>query len=94
MLRSLVIAVGALCFAGGLVALLAGVCPPSFVFLFWGALLLIGTIYERVRYKPIETAAPGAGWTRTSERFIDDQTGDPVTVWLDPASGERKYVKG
>jgi len=94
MLRSLVIASGALCFAGGLVALLGGFCPPSFVFLFWGALLLLGTIYERVRYKPIETATPGAGWTRTSERFIDDQTGEPVTVWLDPASGERKYVKG
>ena len=94
MLRSLVIVIGALCFIGGLIALLLGLCPPAFVFVFWGAILLLGTVYERVRYKPIERATPGAGWTRTDERFIDDETGEPVTVWLDPASGERKYVKG
>jgi hypothetical protein len=94
MLRSAVIAVGALCFVGGLIALATGLCPPAFVFVFWGAILLLGTIYERFRYKPIKSATPGAGWTRTDERFIDDETGQPVTVWLDPASGERKYVKG
>ncbi len=94
MLRSLVIAVGALCFLGGLVALVTGLCPPAFVAIFWGAILLLGTVFERFRYKPIESATPGAGWTKTPERFIDDETGKPVTVWLDPASGERKYVKG
>ena len=94
MLRSFVIAVGAICFVGGLIALATGLCSPAFVFMFWGAVLLLGTVYERFRYKPIESVAPGAGWTKTSERFIDDETGNPVTVWLDPASGERKYVKG
>jgi len=94
MLRSLVIVIGALCFIGGLIALLLGLCPPAFVFVFWGAILLLGTVYERVRYKPIEKVTPGAGWTRTDERFIDDETGQPVTIWLDPASGERKYIKG
>jgi uncharacterized membrane protein HdeD (DUF308 family) len=93
-LRSLVIALGALSFLGGLVALVTGLCPPAFVAIFWGAILLLGTIFERFRYKPIESVTPGAGWTKTSERFIDDETGKPVTVWLDPASGERKYVKG
>ncbi len=94
MLRSFVIAVGAICLLGGLIALAARLCPPAFVFVFWGAIILLGTIYERFRYKPIESGTPGAGWTKTSERFIDDETGEPVTVWLDPASGERKYVKG
>mgnify|MGYP001600918714 CR=1 FL=1 len=94
MLRNVVIAIGAACFVGGLIALATGLCPPAFVFMFWGGIIVLGTVYERVRYKPIENAAPGAGWTRTDERFIDDETGQPVTVWLDPASGERKYVKG
>jgi len=94
MLRSAVIAIGAACFVGGLIALATGLCPPAFVFMFWGAILVLGTVYERFRYKPIESATPGAGWTRTDERFINDETGQPVTVWLDPASGERKYVKG
>jgi hypothetical protein len=94
MLRSAIIAIAAACFIGGLIALATGLCPPAFVFVFWGAILLIGTVYERFRYKPIESVTPGAGWTRTDERFIDDETGQPVTVWLDPASGERKYVKG
>ena len=94
MMRSAVIGIGALCFVGGLIALATGLCPPALVFMFWGAIIVLGTVYERVRYKPIESAAPGAGWTRTDERFIDDETGQPVTVWLDPASGERKYVKG
>ena len=94
MLRSIVIALGVVSFAGGLVALATGFCPPAYVAIFWGTLLLLGTVFERVRYKRIEMAAPGAGWTRTDERFIDDETGQPVTVWLDPASGERKYVRG
>ena len=93
MLRSVVIGLGVVAFACGAAALLAGV-TPGFVFLFWGAVIVLSVVYERVRYKPIEEAAPGPGWTRTAERFIDDETGETVSVWLDPASGERKYVKG
>ena len=53
---------------------------------------MIGTIYERYRYKAIEVGKPGSGWVATTERFIDDETGKAVTVYLDPATGERKYV--
>jgi hypothetical protein len=93
MLRNVVIGIGAVALACGAAALLVGVAP-GFVFLFWGAVIVLSVVYERVRYKPIEEAAPGPGWTRTAERFIDDETGETVSVWLDPASGERKYVKG
>lgn len=93
MLRKFVIGIGALAAVCGIVALLAGV-TPGFVFLFWGTVVVLSIVYERVRYKPLEGAAPGPGWTRTAERFIDDETGQPVSVWLDPVSGERKYVKG
>jgi hypothetical protein len=38
-------------------------------------------------------ARPVAGrWRATDERFIDPETGRLVTVWFDPASGERRYV--
>jgi hypothetical protein len=42
----------------------------------------------------VEHDAPGAGWTKTAERFIDDETGESVTVWLEPKTGERRYVRG
>jgi hypothetical protein len=31
-------------------------------------------------------------WVETTERFIDDETGEPVTVYVQSATGERKYV--
>jgi hypothetical protein len=93
MLRSVLIVIGALALAGGVVALFAGV-EPAWVCVFWGAVVVLSIVFERVRYKPIERSAPGPGWTKTPERFIDEQTGEAVTVWLDPASGERKYVRG
>ena len=93
MLRSWVIGIGAIALICGIAALFAGI-PPGFVVAFWAAVIVLSIIYERFRYKPIEAASPGVGWTRTSERFIDDETGESVTVWLDPKTGERKYVKG
>ena len=92
MLRNAVIALGVVAFAGGVIALIAGTFPPGFVFAFWGLLLILGTVFEHFRYKPIEAAAPAGNWVRTDERFIDDETGRPVTVYIDPVTGERKYV--
>ena len=93
MLRNVVIAIGAISFLGGLWALVADVFSPGWVFAFWGVLLLLGTIYEKVIYKPVEAASPGGAWVKTSERFVDDATGKPVTVYVDPKNGERKYVQ-
>jgi hypothetical protein len=92
MLRGSVMVIGLLCFAGGIVAMVTGLFPPAGVAIVWGVLILLGTAWEKVIYKPLENAQPGAGWSPTSERFIDDATGAPVTVWIDTA-GERKYVK-
>jgi hypothetical protein len=36
---------------------------------------------------------PGTGWVRTTERFIDDTTGKPITVYVEPATGERQYIE-
>ena len=92
MLRSIVIAVGVAALAGGLLALQAGTFPPAFIFVFWGGLIVVGTLYERFRYKPLDDHKPGPGWEATSERFIDDETGKPVTVFIERRTGERKYV--
>lgn len=93
MLRSWVIVVGAIAFTCGVIALLTGI-RPGLVLAFWGAIAVLSIVYERFRYKPLEAAAPGPGWMKTAERFIDEETGEQITVWLDPSSGERKYVRG
>ena len=89
-LRGLVVAVGAFCLAASMVMWLVAV-PTAFILLFWAVVLIAGTVYERVIYKPLENRA-GAGWTATSERFIDDATGKTVTVYVQDGTGERKYV--
>jgi hypothetical protein len=93
MLRAVLIAIGAAGLACGLASLAFGWFPPLYVLGFWGALLLLGTLCERVIYKRTLPARPGAGWQRTAERFIDDATGEPVTVYIEPVTGERAYVR-
>lgn len=93
MLRGIVTGIGALCAVGGLTALIAGEVPSGVVALIWGAVLIGGTLFERVRYKRLESARPGPGWQPTDERFVDDATGSTVTVYIEPATGERAYVR-
>jgi hypothetical protein len=92
MLRSVVIVLGAVSTLLGGVLLLfrepGGVGP-----LIGGLLLLVGVLFERVIYKPVEAGRPGPGWVKTAERFISDATGKPVTVYVEPATGERRYVE-
>ena len=52
----------------------------------------VGTLGERVLYKPLLLEKPGPGWVRTTERFVDPDTGKTVDVFYDPRSGERQYV--
>ena len=91
--RAILIVIGVLCVLGGLVALATGAFPPAAIFACWGVLILIGTVFERVIYKKTQAAPPGAGWVRTQERFLDDTTGKPITVYVQPASGERQYIE-
>jgi uncharacterized membrane protein HdeD (DUF308 family) len=93
MLRGFVIGFGLLALLCGLLALATGAFPPAAIFAFWGAVLVLATVFERVIYKPIDSVRPGPGWQRTSERFIDDATGKFVTVYIEPKTGERLYVQ-
>jgi hypothetical protein len=89
-LRNLVLAIGGACLLAAVVLWFCAV-PPALILLAWAVLIIAGTLYERVRYKPLETKA-GAGWIATAEKFIDDATGKTVTVYIHETTGERKYV--
>jgi len=93
MLRSVVLAIGIVCLVVGVFGFAIGHFPPAFMFLFWGAILVLGVIYERFRYKPLAQNVPGPGWEKTPERFVDDETGKTVTVYVRPETGERQYVE-
>lgn len=93
MLRNVLIGIGAAALISGLAALGTGVCPPGLVFAFWGGVLVLLIVSERVIYKRLEPARPGPGWQRTTERFVDDETGRTVTVYIEPGTGERAYVQ-
>ncbi len=92
-MRAAVVVLGALLAAGGLAACwlagAAGVAPLAF-----GALLLLGTLAERHRYKRLDATAPGPGWQPNGERFIDPESGALVTVYAHERTGERRYVRG
>ena len=92
MLRNLVLGFAVLLTVGG--AMLIAVAGPAGLSTFlFGLMLLIGTLFERVRYKRLVGAPPDARFERTRERFLDDAAGAPVTVYVDPATGERAYVR-
>lgn len=71
-----------------------------------GAVLIAAVILERTRYRSLHAEhsgdlhGPGGGETNrpdgrfrpTEERFLDPTTGVPLRVWVDPQSGERRYV--
>jgi hypothetical protein len=56
--------------------------------------LLFALVVERWRYKPVTGPPLGAGWVPTNERFVDPETGKLVTVFYEPATGERRYIAG
>lgn len=93
MLRNvlMLLALGAL--GIGALCLVLGADSPGYMFLIWGAILFAAVVYERFRYKPVARGAPGPGWERTGERFVDAESGKTITVYVEPRSGERQYVE-
>jgi hypothetical protein len=57
----------------------------------WGIILAGGIVFERFRYKPDLDRPPGPGWVRTEEKTVDER--GEVTVWFNPSTGERAYVR-
>ena len=59
-----------------------------------GLLLFFGLVVERWRYKTLTSRRPGPDWVPTNERFVDPESGNLVTVFYQPSTGERRYVAG
>jgi hypothetical protein len=73
-----------------------------------GLALMVGALIERIRYRSDATdrdgpVTPPTGgeppetrleprFRRTDEVFVDPTTRQPMRVWLDPGSGERRYL--
>jgi hypothetical protein len=53
----------------------------------------VGLTFGRRRYKwPLPNRPSGAGLENTGERYFDPLSGETVSVWYDPQTGERHYV--
>jgi hypothetical protein len=65
--------------------------PMAWPALAAAGLLVLGTLWERFYYRG--SGSGGPGWQATQERFRDEESGNLVTVWFNPATGERRYVE-
>jgi hypothetical protein len=91
MLRTFVIAVAAILMCAGIGLIASGMHAPGWQALVIGTIVLIGTVFERWRYRHIEEPSAGQ-WQCTGEQFLDPSTGKAVEVMFDPHTGERRYV--
>jgi hypothetical protein len=89
--RAIVILIALAQMAVGGRFILEGLRVPGFYLLAMGVVILAATLFERWRYGATSSQAPVA-WQRTDERFEDPESGRTMTVYFDPATGERRYV--
>jgi hypothetical protein len=94
MLRTAIVLIGLVLLVAGFVAAMSAACTgPGIMSGVFGALILCGTLFERIRYKPLNDRSPGPGWTDTGERFFDPETSELVAVYSRDRDGERLYVR-
>lgn len=91
MLRLAVLGAALLMLLAGAVAALTG-SGGAWPLTIWGALLAVAVLFERWRYQKPPPGAEHGNWQKTGEQFIDPESGQPMEVLYDPASGERRYV--
>lgn len=90
-LRALLLAVAVALLLAGLAMLFIEPRSQGIGLLVFGAVLLLGILFERWRYRPPAPPAD-ARWEHTGERFEDPQTGKIIEVLYDPRSGQRRYA--
>jgi hypothetical protein len=92
-LKSAVLALGVVAAVAGAALLIVGAAWGAGLWLIaFGAAVILSTALESWRYRQ-RAPSPGTRWERTGERFEDPTTGEPVEVFYDRASGERRYVR-
>ena len=104
-MRVIVGLLGALLMVGGLAALASGEAVAGLWALAVGAGAIVAVALERTRYRSQaaerstgeagpgggELVEPSAPFQPTDERFVDPTSGRRLRVYLDPATGERRY---
>lgn len=55
-------------------------------------LFAMGTVWERRYHAAQQGFPPSDRFNPTGERFVDPETGRVTSAWVDPATGERRYV--
>ena len=89
--RLTVLALGALLLAGGVV-LSVLTHGAGIGLMIIGALMIVSLGLERRYGRPgAPTDVPLHHFEPTRERFIDDESGKLLEVWIDPLTGERRY---
>jgi hypothetical protein len=109
--RLLLVLFAALLVGGGLLAIASGDPGGKWagvILMICAVPLVIGAIYERMRYRSEASersttpAGPGGEPTRgtleprfrsTDEVFLDPTSGSRMRVYMDPATGERRYLE-
>jgi hypothetical protein len=91
MLRTVVLTLGFIAAAAGALLFGAGSRGAGAYLMCVGVVVILGTAFERWRYRNAPSAA--ARWEPTGERFEDPATGEAMEVQYDRASGERRYVR-
>ncbi|HYC06428.1 MAG TPA: hypothetical protein VEG29_00755 [Candidatus Binatia bacterium] len=105
--RILVGAFGVILLVVGAGVVAAGFVISGLFTLVFGAILIFAATFERRRYRSgaaertLESPGPGGGeptgpleprFQRTAEVFIDPTTHTRMRVWVDPGTGERRYL--
>jgi hypothetical protein len=103
--RFAVAVIAAAIFVGGLVGIIAGEALVGLWAVAIGAAGIIAVALERSRYRSAaaehsteepgpgggEPEPPGLPFRPTGERFVDPTSGRRMRVYVNPATGERRY---
>ena len=93
MLRGFVLVLGAALALGGLWTALVGRATGAGIeAMVVGALLVAGTLFEKLRYGESQEAPRGPDWSRSDETFVDPASGRRLTVYENHRTGQRRYV--
>ena len=88
--RLFVLTLGVLALAGGTV--LTVMTGGGIGLMILGAVIIASLGLESRYGRPgAPTDVPPHAWELTKEKFVDDETGQLLEVWIDPLTGERRY---
>ena len=104
-MRVVVGVIGALMIVGGVTGMVLGAWPGGLWSMTIGSLAILAVVFERARYRSDaaerssgasgpgggEPSMPVAPFRPTDELFVDPASGHRLRVYLDPATGERRY---